>query len=58
MAAIFADVDLSGHPDAETIERRFRAAFQAHGEQPPRHLTGLSRAVAAGTVRRGTRSAR
>jgi hypothetical protein len=58
VAAIFADVDLSDQPDAETIERRLGAAFQAHGEQPPRQLTGLSQLVAAGTGRRGTRTAR
>jgi hypothetical protein len=57
-AAILADVDLSDHPDAETIERRLRTAFEAHGEQLPRNLTGISRVVAAGTGRRGTRSAR
>jgi hypothetical protein len=58
LAAIFADVDLSDHPDAETVERRLRDAFQTHGEQLPRGLTGMSRAVAAATGRRGTRSAR
>ena len=58
LAAVFADVDLSDHPDAETTERRLRAAFQAHGEQLPRHLTGLSELVAAAGGRRGSRSAR
>jgi hypothetical protein len=58
LAAVFADVDLSDHPDAETIERRLGAAFHAHGEQLPRHLSGMSRVVAAGAGRRGSRSAR
>jgi hypothetical protein len=58
MAAVFADVDLSDQPDAATIERRLRAAFQAHGEEPPLRLTGISQLVAAGTGRRGTRTAR
>jgi hypothetical protein len=49
LAAVFADVDLSDHPDAETVERRLRDVFQAHGEQLPPGLTGVSRAVAAGT---------
>jgi hypothetical protein len=55
---VFADVDLSDHPDAETIERRLGAAFEAHGEQLPHHLSGMSRVVAAGAGPRGTRSAR
>jgi hypothetical protein len=59
LAAIFADVDLSDRPDAETIERRLRAAFQAHGEQLPRGVTGMSRAIAAaGTRQPAIRSAR
>jgi hypothetical protein len=59
LAAIFADVDLSDHPDAETIERRLRAALQAHGEQLPRGMTAMSRAIAvAGTRQPAIRSAR
>lgn len=58
MAAITADVELSDHPDAETIERRLRDAFRAHGEQLPPFLPGMSRLVAAGTGPRGSRSAR
>jgi len=57
-AAIFAAVDLSDHPDAETIERRLGDAFRAHGEQPPGSLTGMSRMIAAGTGLRGTRTPR
>jgi len=57
MAAILADVDLSDHPDAGTVERRLRNAFLAHGTRPP-HLTGMSRVMAAGTGPRGTRSPR
>jgi hypothetical protein len=56
--AIFADVDLSDQPDAETIERRLGAAFQAHGEESPLRLTGISQLAAAGTGRRGTWIAR
>jgi hypothetical protein len=58
MAAVVADVDLTDHLNAETIERRLRDAFLAHGEQPPPGLTGMSRVMAAGTGPRGTRSAR
>ncbi len=58
MAAVLDDVDLSDHPDGETVERRLQDAFQAHGAQPPRGLTGMSRVVAAGAGRRGTRSVR
>jgi hypothetical protein len=58
LAVVFADVDLSDRPDGETIERRLRASFQAHGEQPPPHLAGLSGVIAAGQGRRGLRSAR
>jgi hypothetical protein len=57
-AAILAEVDLSDHPDAEAIERRFHGAFEAHGEPVPPLLPGLSRVMAAGTGPRGTRSAR
>lgn len=57
MAAILADVDLSDHPDAGTVELRLRNAFLAHGTQPP-NLTGMSRVMAAGTGPRGTRSPR
>ena len=58
MAAIFEEVDLSDHPDAETIERRLGSAFQAHGEPLPPFLPGMSRLMAAGTGPRGTRSPR
>jgi hypothetical protein len=57
-AAVFADVELSDAPDAEAIESRLRSAYRAHGAQPPRDLTGMSRVMAAGTSRHGTRSAR
>ena len=58
MAAVFADVDLADHPDAETIEHRLRNAFQTHGEQLPPFLPGTSRLMAAGSGPKGTRSAR
>lgn len=58
MAAVLADVDTSDHPDAETIERRLREVFQAHGEPLPPFLPGMSRLMAAGTGPKGTRSPR
>jgi hypothetical protein len=58
MAALFADLDLTDHPDPQTIERRIRRALQAHGEQTPPFLQAMSRLIAAGTGPKGTRSAR
>jgi hypothetical protein len=58
VAAIFAEVDLSDHPDAENIERRLRGAYGAHGEPVPSLLPALLRLVSAGTGPRRTRSVR
>lgn len=58
MAAILADVDLSDHPDAGTIERRLRAAFAARDAEPPPGLPVMARVMAAGTSPRGTRTLR
>lgn len=52
MATVFADVDLSDHPGAETIERRLRDAFQAHGEQLPPFLPWMSRLMPLGPARK------
>jgi hypothetical protein len=57
VAEVLAEVERTGPRDAEEIERRLRAVYQAHGETPP-PLTAWSRLAAAGTARRGTRNAR
>ena len=56
--AIFDSVDLADHPDADTIERRLRDAFLAHGQQPLPDLSRTARIMAALAARPGTRYAR
>jgi hypothetical protein len=58
VADVLADVRRTGHADAAEVEGRLRAVFLTHGETPPPGLTAGSRVVAAGTARRGTRTAR
>jgi hypothetical protein len=58
LADVMADVDLTDHPDAATVERRLREAFAAHGHPLPPLLPGMSRMMAAGRGTRGTRTPR
>ena len=57
-AEVFRDIDIGHGKSAEQIQREILAAYQNKGYEAPTDFSRISRFVAAGTARRGTRTAR
>lgn len=58
LGEVFRDIDVGEGRSAEEIQAMFLGAFAAHSEEPVSDFSRVSRFVAAGTARRGTRSFR
>ena len=57
-AEVFHNLDVGRGRSAGEIQQQIRASYAAHGYEPPSDYSRLSRFIAAGTGRRGTRTIR
>jgi hypothetical protein len=57
-AEVFRDIDIGHRKSAEQIQREILAAYESKGYEAPTDFSRISRFVAAGSARRGTRTAR
>jgi hypothetical protein len=57
-AEVFRDIDIGHGKSAGQIQHEILAAYQNRGYEAPTDFSRISRLIAAGTARRGTRTAR
>jgi hypothetical protein len=57
-AEVFRDIDIGHGKPAEQIQREILAAYHNKGYEAPTDFSRISRFIAAGTARRGTKTAR